>query len=260
MSTRADKIFNILKISGNRLKVASIVQSLAKMEGTAELQGSFISSTVYMDCITREMQGRAPRFNRFGDGTEKHGYVSIRNVVRVANDLHGILKRYEQQVPAIIEKANWNTRQQLKEAIRQLSWREFESYFLLRILEALGFQSIEITQASHDNGTDAFCTYKRGLVQSQAIVSAKHWRQNVGKTEIQRLRGIKGAADTGIIVTSACFTHDAIREAEPSQNQRAVVLIDADVIVETCFNHSIGVECIALPKLYKYTNLSSYKE
>jgi hypothetical protein len=254
--TRADKIFELLKTHGGRLRVFEIFEFLVEMEGSAELQANVISSTVHSDNRTRKLQGRAPRFNRYGDGTEEYGFVSIRNLVRLKNDLPGILKKYELQIPSIIEKANFNVRQQLKDAIRKLTWKEFETNFLSRILEVLGFQTVEITQTTRDNGTDAYCTYKRGLVISEAIVSAKHWTLKVGKNEIQRLRGIKGPADTGIIVTSAAFTREAIKEAKPSQNQRAIVLIDADIIVETCINHSIGVKCIALPKLYKFTELN----
>lgn len=256
MKTRSDKIYNVLKNQGGRLKVADIVKQLGAIENTPGLQANVISSTVQMDNLTRKLQGRALRFNRYGDGTEEYGYVSIRKLVRIAQNLKGLLRNYELQIPTIIEKANFIVRQKLKSAIKDLSWRDFENNFLLRILDALGFQSIEITQATHDNGTDAFCAYKRGLVTSEAIVSAKHWKQNVGKGEIQRLRGIKGRADTGIIVTSASFTREAIIEAEPSQNQRAIVLIDADVIVETCFNNAIGVKCITLPKLYKFIHFN----
>ena len=255
MKTRADKIYDILKANGNRLRVFEIVNLLAQKERTTKLQAKLISSTVLLDNKTRELKGKAPRFSRYGDGTETYGFVSIRNLDGVADNLPEILDKYENQIPAIIEQANNIVREQLKAAIRKLSWKEFETNFLYRILEALGFQSISITKRTNDDGTDAYCTYNRGLVKSRIIVSAKHWNANVGKEEVQRLRGIKGSADTGVIVTSASFTREAIKEAEPSQNQRAIVLLDADIIVETCFDHLIGAKCIALPNLYKFTEL-----
>lgn len=256
MQTRADKIYQILKKNGGRLKVADIVKNLSDINNTQELEAKVISATVQSDNNTREMQGKAPRFNRWGDGTEKYGFVSITNLARIANNLSGILVNYEYQIPAIIEKANIMVREQIKDAIRKLTWQEFESHFLLRMLEALGFENIIITKRTCDNGTDAYCTYKRCLVTSKTIVSAKHWKTNVGKAEVQRLRGIKGPEDTGIIVTSASFSHEAIKEAEPSQNQRAIYLIDGDIIVETCFKHLIGVECISVPQLYKFTEMT----
>lgn len=252
MQTRADKIYQILKKNSGRLKVAKIVEILSKIDNATELEAKVISATVHADNNTRQLQGKTLRFNRFGDGTEKYGYVSITNLSQLANDLSGILRDYEYQIPAIIEKANLLVRNKIKVAIRKLPWQEFETHFLLRILEALGFKDITITKRTKDGGTDAYCTYRRSMVTSSAIVSAKHWKSNVGPEEVQRLRGIKGHEDTGIIITSASFTAQAIKEAEPSQNQRAIYLFDIDAIVETCFEHSIGAECISVPKLYKF--------
>jgi len=134
-----------------------------------------------------------------------------------------------------------------------MSWQEFESNFLIQIMEALGFRSIEITQKTRDGGKDAICKYKRGVVESEAIISAKKWKtQKVSADEVQRLRGIRGNADTAIIFTSSKFTDSAISEAMPSQNQRSVVLIDGDLIVETCFSSGIGVKEIKIPTLYEF--------
>lgn len=55
-----------------------------------------------------------------------------------------------------------------------------------------------------------------------------------------------------MIVTSSEFSTEAKSEAEPSQNQRSVVLIDGDLIVETCFTHSIGVKQVPLTTLYDF--------
>ena len=68
------------------------------------------------------------------------------------------------------ESENTAVRQQIFDAMADMSWQEFESNFLESILEGLGFTDIAITQRSRDGGADAFCTYKRGLVESTAIV------------------------------------------------------------------------------------------
>jgi restriction endonuclease Mrr len=256
MATRADKIYDLLISFGGRLRVSEITKLLSGIEKNPDLQPKFISSTVSMDNKVRKIQGRALRFNRYGDGTETFGYVSVRSIVQLANDLPGILNNHEKQIPAVIERANEKVRDQLLAAIQRLSWREFESFFLYNILEVLGFQEIEITRPTRDNGADAYCVYKRGLVKSLAIVSAKHWKNCVGNDEIRRLRGIRSNADTAIIVTSGKFSQEAVIEAEPSQNQRAIVLINAALIVETCFDNIIGVELVEIPQLYKFTKFN----
>src|SRR5439155_5505482 len=149
-----------------------------------------------------------------------------------------VLGDYARQLPVLLERANQIAKHQLKNAISQLTLQDFESLFLQQILEALGFHGVKITQRTRDGGTDALCSYQRGLVQSSAIVSAKHWKtQNIAADEVHRLRGIKGNADTGVIVTSATFSEAAKKEAEPSQNQRAIVLIDGDMLVNVCFEN-----------------------
>jgi restriction endonuclease Mrr len=66
------------------------------------------------------------------------------------------------------------------------------------------------------------------------------------------LRGIKGHSDTGIIVTSSRFSDIALTEAAPSQNQRAIVLIDGALIVDTCFEKQIGVKVVDIQNLYEF--------
>jgi restriction endonuclease Mrr len=202
MTNKADKIYDIIKQAGGRLKASEIPTNL-----------SYISIDIYSSSY----------------------------------------------IPAVIEKANHQVKQKLKKAIETLSWKEFESTCLAQILDELGFTSIEITQPTQYGEQDALCKYKRGLVYSEAIVSAKHWKNKIDLDEVQRVRGIKGIADTGIIVTSSEFTKAAKTEAAPSQNSRAIVLIDGDLIVETCFKRGIGVKMVELPPLYEFdpTSFSS---
>jgi restriction endonuclease Mrr len=262
MNTRANKIFEIIEQSGGRLKVSDIREKLCVFEkiSAEELSQSVIPATVRQDNKTRDESGKVKRFNVYGDGDEEWGYVSIIKQVNLETSKSKILGDYLQQFPALIEEANNKVREQLKKKIENMSWQEFESSFLLEILEGLGFSEVEITQRTRDGGKDSICTYKRGLVQSQAIVSAKHWSKKVGVEEIQRIRGIKGEADTGIIVTSNKFSSEAIKEAAPSQNQRSMVLIDGNLIVETCFKNKIFVKNFDLPTLYKFVDIDYQAE
>jgi restriction endonuclease Mrr len=260
MGNRADRIEQVLREAGSRLEVAEIAKRISKLEGTAPLNVSVVSATVSQDNAIRDRQGRTPRFNNYGDGNEKHGYVSLRSPVvptRISSSAASAAT-----IPAFIETANSKIREQVKAAVSKLSWQEFESNFLSQILEALGFNSVEITQPTRDGGKDAICRYRRGIVNSEAFVSAKHWGggKRVAVDEVQRLRGLRGNADTGIIVTSSEFTQDAKREAEPSQHQRTIVLIDGDLIVDTCMQHAIGVKPVNLPTLYQFVGFKEESE
>jgi HJR/Mrr/RecB family endonuclease len=210
------------------------------------------------------------------DGTIHHESLNRRIAEKVKEITENFIQQYSLSIPnmleedysidlsrnrsivSLIDKSNEKVKSQIKEAINQLSWEEFESRFLSKILVALGFKSFQITQRSRDGGKDAInCQYRDNLVQREAIVSAKHWKsKKVGSAEVQRVRGIKGNADTGIIITSSEFTEPAKTEAEHSQYFRKIVLIDGDRIAETCLKNGIGANPVDLVKLYEFDPIS----
>ena len=257
MTTRADRIFGILAEAGGRLKVADIHRKLAEVEDVSleELRNTIVSSTVAGENKRRREAGRVVRFKTFGDGEEERGFISIKDQARSRR--HRALENYPTQLPVLIEEANNEAKKRLREEIGKLSWREFESNFMAQVLEALGFSAIEITRSTRDGGIDAECHYRRGLVVSKAYVSAKHWKKKVPRDEVERMRGKKGDHDTAIIFTSSSFAPTPIKEAEPVSFGRSMVLIDGNLIVETCFSENIGVRDIALPVLSEFVGFDS---
>jgi HJR/Mrr/RecB family endonuclease len=260
MASRADRIFEILdRAPDKRLRVAEVHSQLASIEGAASLAPAIVPATVRQDNKVRRERGTRVRFNAYshGDdvdgGDEEHGYVSIAGGVHAASSVKQVLENPTDQLPAIIERANKNVRTQLKLAIADITWQEFEDRFLTNILEVLGFTGVEITQRTRDGGIDAVCSYRRGIVESEVIVSAKHWsvKQTVGVHEVDRMRGIPHDADTAIIITSSVFTRGAKERSTPERGLRSVVLIDGDLIVEACMENSIGVERVDLPYVYR---------
>lgn len=252
MKTRADRIFEILGMHDGRMKVGDIAKNLEQEERVKFIHPSTVSATVRQDNSTHRTQGMTLRFNHSGDGSEEWGYVSLRR--KAAGGRATGTSDDSQVIQESIEKANNTVRLQLKKAIGNLSWQEFESNFLERVLDAFGFNEVQITQPTRDGGKDAICTYTRGIISSKAIISAKHWAKGrVGVKEVRDLRGQKGDADTGVIITSSDFTEEAKQEAAPGQNQRTIVLVDGDLIVEACLVNTIGVEGVSLPTLYKFS-------
>ena len=267
MGARADRIENILQQNGGRLSVSDILEHLSAIEKVEGMKSATVSSTVSSDNNTRIVNGMAKRFRTYGDGDEVFGSVSLAQFQDLSKDVVEATQSPYDQLTQLVEKTNSTVRQQLKRVINELSWREFESNFLSQVLEALGFENVEITQPTGDGGKDAICAYRRGIVTSQAIVSAKHWTSlPVGPGEVQRLRGITDTpADTGVIVTSSHFTKGAIKEAEPVPNFRTVVLIDGDLIVDTCLridaiHEGLGIQKVGLPQLFRMTERLASEE
>ncbi len=80
------------------------------------------------------------------------------------------------------------------------------------------------------------------------------------------MRYLRGAAkysamvDTGIIFSTSGFTDDAKEEAKPVQGYRSIVLVDLDLIVETCFSSLTGVREIKLPTLYEFVGFKDQND
>lgn len=253
MQTRADRIYDVIEKYGGRLTIKQIMNQLRKhdAEKNLRLQYDAVGATVRADNRTKIMQGKVPRFSTYTDGREERGYVSITREIKAAKKKTEILANSQLQIPALLEERNEKTKAELREAIKKLTWQEFEDTFLENVLEALGFKNVELTKRTRDGGKDAVCIYQKALVRSQALVSAKHWKCNsVGVAEIQRVRGITGDYDTAVIITSSRFSKDAIVEAGKIQNQRSVVLVDLEYLVEICFQNRIGIKKIEIPELY----------
>lgn len=59
-----------------------------------------------------------------------------------------------------------------------------------------------------------------------------------------------------IIFTSSYFTDGAIQQAKPVAGFRSVVLIDGNLIVETCFSEEVGVKSVSLPILSEFSGFN----
>lgn len=252
MANRADRIADILRERGGRASVPQISTDLARIE---EVEFALpVSQAVRQDNQERVKRGQAKRFRVFeqnGGGDEERGYVSL--VASVTSPEAG--KTVEEKIAEQVAAANSLVEKSLQEHISGLTWQEFESGFLSRLLESLGFQDVTITQPTKDGGQDAVCTYQFGFIQSTAVVSAKHWRsQTVGLDEVQRIRGVAGFDRTPMIVTSSRFTKDAIADAQPKPGFQPVILIDGEFIVKACFEKGFLVQEVELklPKLFKF--------
>lgn len=249
---RADLIFEIIQASNDKkMRVGDIHIQLAEKENIEiadYFNSSIVSSTVRHDNNTKAKNGQPLRFD-----LSEHGLIKIIHYNQDTSTAK-IIDNSEENLPIIISKANDRLRKEIKTAISQLTWQEFESSFLTQILEGLGFAKVQITQPTRDEGIDAICSYERGILKSEAIVSAKRWTtQNVSVQEVRSVRGvIRNTADTGIIITSSHFTNDAKLEALKVGGNRAIILIDGDLIVDTCIKEKIGVKVIDLPNLYKF--------
>lgn len=242
---RVDRIRVIVERRGGRTRMRDLHRELGAAEGDPELSAAAIYAAIRNENERMVALGRAPPFRTKREG-EAHGWISING----GQGREG--GEPAQRIEAEIHRANAAIDETIRERLRKLDWRTFESKFLTLLLEKLGFQEVEVTQATRDGGVDARVAYRRGIVSARALVSAKHWTAaKVPVAEVRNVRGIRGNEDTAIIVTSGSFTGEAKDEAEPAAGQRLVYLIDGTQIVNACKQHGIGVRKRQLPELFE---------
>ena len=189
-----------------------------------------------------EELGERTRFITSRDGEER-GWVRLREASEFVRGSAA------SEIEARVHQQNEAVGEEIRAWLQRMDWRTFESTFLTRVLEALGFQDVQITQATRDGGADARVAYQRGVVGARAIVSAKRWTaRTVPVDEVRMMRGVKGEEDTAIIVTTGRFSADAQNEAKPGQNQRVVYLIDGEKLIDICKRNQIGVKKVTTPR------------
>lgn len=260
MKTRSDIIFEILRNSETkRMRVSEIRSYLAKFEGVSpsDISDSLIPATIRMDNQTRERQGRKKRFNCFSEtyaGNEEKGYISLLEDDPECKDL------VIYQICRLIEKANYQIKELLKNKIKQMDWQFFESQYLNLSLQHFGFHDSYFLCDSWSNREDRVFTYSKGLVQCSGILSTQCWNDTTrALEEVQRLRGIKGNFDTGVLFTTSSFSEDACHEAKPAQNTRSIVLIDGDLLTKVIWNYEIGIKRVNVPILYELDDGEVFK-
>jgi hypothetical protein len=242
---RVDRIAAILAENGGRVRTSKVIDDLRKREKNDELTPAAVYIAIGAENDRLERQGKPKLFATYRDGLEERGWIKLEEATDLAEE--GIVGKIKDE----IRKANDSIDDKIRQRLRSMDWRTFETTFLAAVLEKLGFEDVEVTQATRDGGVDARVTYQRGLVDARAIVSAKRWsgKNAVPVDEVRNLRGIQGDEDTAIIITTGRFSDDARMEARPSQNQRVVYLIDGDRLVEICKEFSIGVRREKFPEL-----------
>lgn len=240
---RADRIERLLRASGGRVRLQELLYKLRTEEEYPDLPYQSVYMAIQANNQRHLELGERPRFVTSREG-ESRGWV------RLQEDSDFAKGSAANKLAAEILENNESIGDDIRSWLQRMDWRTFESTFLTKVLEALGFQDVEITQATRDGGVDARVVYHRGIVEARAIISAKRWTaKTVPVDEVRMLRGLKGEEDTAIVVTTGRFSQDAQDEAKPGQNQRIVYLIDGDKLIDICKRNQIGVKKAVLPEL-----------
>jgi restriction system protein len=139
-----------------------------------------------------------------------------------------------------VEEANRKARKKLLATVKAMSPGDFED-LAGRLLAAIGFEEVEVTNRSKDGGIDVRGTLVVGdVIRTRLAVQVKRWRQNVQSPVIQQVRGSLGAHEQGLIISTSDFSKGAKLEAE-RPDATPVALMNGEQLVALLVENDIGV-------------------
>jgi restriction system protein len=112
----------------------------------------------------------------------------------------------------------------------------------LRLLRESGFQKVEVTGRTGDEGIDGVGILQvNPFVSFNVLVQCKRYRGAVTPSQIRDFRGaMMGRADKGIIITTGTFTLDAKKEAR-RDGVPPIELVDGDTLVQMFEQLQLGL-------------------
>lgn len=144
----------------------------------------------------------------------------------------------------------------LLDMLQKLSPSGFER-ICKRLLTECGFQNVEVTGRSGDNGIDGIGLLEvNDLVSFKVLFQCKRYKESVGPGQVRDFRGaMQGRAEKGIILTTGRFTSDAKIEAK-RDGVPPIELVDGDKLVEMFEKYELGLK----PKTVYDIDLSFFEE
>lgn len=131
--------------------------------------------------------------------------------------------------------------QDLLDVLKSLSPEAFER-LAAALLEAAGFDEVQVTGRSGDGGIDGIGVYHpSGLISFRTAFQCKRYQGSVSPGAVRDFRGsFIGHSDRGIIITTGSFTAAAREEAtRPGANP--IDLIDGDALCDLLKEYERGV-------------------
>jgi len=199
--------------------------------GLVQTKGQTPESTLYAQVLTetkrKTRRGDPPRFTMHAGG-----------LISLAKWLTDGDLAYQ------IEQHNDEVRKKLHARLRALPPVDFEA-LIGQLLVALGFEEVERTPYSGDDGIDVRGTLVVGdVIRTRMAVQVKRWKKNVQSQDVQQVRGSLGTHEQGLIITISDFSKGARQEAE-RPNAVPVALMNGEQLVASLIENDIGVSRVS---------------
>ncbi len=142
--------------------------------------------------------------------------------------LHGSIKMYNDEV-----------REALKTRLSTMHWHDFEK-LVGDLLEAMGYDDVEVTKQSGDLGIDVIAKASFGITSFTEIVQVKR-KSRVPRSDIDKLKGVLPYhnAIKGTIITTGKFAGGCKKVADI---RPPITLIDGDALLNLLTEYGLGVK------------------
>jgi restriction system protein len=166
-------------------------------------------------------------------------WVEIHQKAKKTRPENKLIERQEEEEP---EELEHEIAPNLLEVLKSVSPNGFE-HICKRLLREHGFESVVVTQASHDGGIDGYGTLELNpFVSIKVLFQCKRYKGTVSRAQVGDFRNAMiGRAEKGIIITTGTFSEDAKREAT-RDGAPPIELIDGKKLVELFEMVELGVK------------------
>ncbi len=147
-----------------------------------------------------------------------------------------------------VSKHNSAVADELRTFLLQMHPQLFEQ-IIGELLSRLGFEDIEVTQFTNDQGIDLRARLVvKGVADSITAIQVKRWKNNVGSRDIQQLRGSLSIIppENGLFVTLSDFTSSAVAESKAS-GRGPITLVNGNQLISLMLETRLGVVERELP-------------
>lgn len=185
---------------------------------------------------------------------EKQGYEIFKKHVALYQKTKK--EKANEKITEIIENDIINEiekEETLLDILKSISPIGFE-HLCQRLLREIGFENVEITQRSHDEGIDGFGKLKLNpLISLNVTFQCKRYKGTVSREKISAFKGsLEPNVDKGIMITTGTFSSEAKKEAT-QKGLTQIELIDGERLVELFEELELGVKPITKYEIdYKF--------
>lgn len=146
-----------------------------------------------------------------------------------------------QEAIGVLKRFNQRQRQLFKKRLQEMDPYQFE-YLVKDLLEAMGYENVEVTSQTSDKGVDVVGSVEMGITTVTEVVQVKRQKSNVTRPVIDKLRGslYRWQALRGTIITLSDFA-EGCKKVALDIGAAPITLINGARLLELLVEHGIGI-------------------